>query len=234
MSCPPRTGATLVLEPALSPVSEPLAPGAQVFVGEGRRRRAGGIAAVLVLDGRLHLLTCGHLFPGAGSTITSARAAGPIAELRRNYLLEPDPLDAAVCELTREGVRLLAASTSAPTWLRGHRAPRPDLDAATAMFWPTHAAGSEPLRLTISAHRAATIVLFPGGPHDGFIEVSSGVIPGDSGSLLAADDLYLGICSGQVQERWSYFTPITDVLCRLCGDHQEVTLWHPDDDFAAL
>lgn len=216
-------------EPSCSPVSQPLAPGAQILVGEGRRRRMGGVAALLVLDGRLHLLTCGHLFFDADTAVTCRGAGGPIAVLSRSYLRTSEPLDAAVCGLTAEGVRLLAASLDAPTWLRGYCEPVPEVNARIGAFWPTHVAAVSPVEVPVSAYSAATTVLFPRGPYDGFIELGFGVIPGDSGSLLAVDDLYLGLCSGQVQGSWSYFTPIAAALNRMVGDYQEVALWHPDD-----
>jgi hypothetical protein len=216
-------------EPSFSAVSQPLAPGAQILVGEGSRRRKGGVAAILVLDGSLHLLTCGHLFSDAETEVTCPKAGGVVAVLRRSYLQGDSPIDAAVCELTAEGKTLLAASLDAPTWLRGYCEPEPGFEALTACFWPTHLSASVPVLAPISAHSAATTVLFQGGPHEGFIELGFGVIPGDSGSLLSVDDLYLGLCSGQVQGSWSYFTPIAGVLRRLCDDYQEVSLWHPDD-----
>lgn len=225
---PGRRGPVSFDEPSRSPVTRPVAPGAQLLLGEGPSLRMGGIAAVLVLDGELHLLTCGHLFADDDTDVTCRDATGPIAVLRRSYLRTAAPLDAAVCQLTPEGKSLLGASIDAPTWLRGHCEPTPELRAFTADFWPTHEPGSVPLSLTISAHAASNGVLFPAGPTDGFIEVGGGVIPGDSGSLLAVDSLYLGLCSGHVQGTWSYFTPFAAALDRVCGEHEEVAIWHPD------
>jgi hypothetical protein len=208
----------------------PLAPGAQILVPAGPLYHVGGIAALLVLDGRIHLLTCGHLFTGPATQITCAAAGGPIAVLRRNYLLGEAPLDAAVCELTEEGRWLLAASTGAPTWLQGYCEPALEVCGWPAEFWPTHRTGASPRSMPISAHAAATSVLFPAGPLDGFVEVGGAVLPGDSGSLLMVDNLYFALCSGQVQGAWSYFTPIAAALDRVCDDHQDVAIWHPDSD----
>jgi hypothetical protein len=215
-------------EAAALPITAPIAPGAPILTGTGRNRRKAGAAAVLVLDRKLHLLTCGHLFTGGSPDVFSAQSNSPIAHLGRSYLPTSDPLDAAVCPLTAEGVRLLKSSFGAATWFEGFHEPAVDDNTGTADFWPTNRAGAARLQVPISAFSATTTVLFSRGPFDGFIELGFGVIAGDSGSLLSIDDLYFGLCSGQVQRSWSYFTPIATVLERLSGDHQEVALWHPD------
>ena len=227
--CRPSPGKALSFgDPSRRSAIGPVAPGAQVRVLAGPRHRVGGVAALLVLDGRIHLLTCGHLFLGAAAEVTCADAAAPIAELRRNYMDGRAPLDVAVCELTAEGRRLLARSIASPTWLRGYCDPTPDLVRWPADFWPSHTSGAAARVLSVSAHATGTAVLFPEGPSDGFVECEGAVVPGDSGSLLSVDDLYFGICSGEVQGTWSYFTPFSAALDRVCAEHQVVSIWHPD------
>lgn len=225
---PSRTGPSAFGDASRSTVDGPVAPGAQILTRAGTARRTGGIAVVVALDGRLSLLTCGHLFVGATSDVEHAFSATPIATLRQNLLERDPPLDAAVCDLTSEGKRLLARSMGAPTWLRGYCEPSSEIVSWPADFWPSHRAGSHARVLSVSACSAATEVLFPTGPTRGFVECEGAVVPGDSGSLLSVDDLYLGLCSGQVQGTWSYFTPIAAVLDRLCEEHEEVSIWHPD------
>jgi hypothetical protein len=61
------------------------------------------------------------------------------------------------------------------------------------------------------------------------------VTPGDSGSMLAtAEDEMVGLCSGQLEQRWSLFTPLRAVLDRLAADHGKVDLWNPADADALL
>lgn len=225
---PRRAGPASFDEPSRAPVTRPVAPGAPILAGPAGAARRGGIAAVLVLDGRLHLLTCGHLFTGGVTAVTCREPSGDIAIMQRNYLDGPEPADAAVCALTDEGIRLLAASIDAPTWMRGFCEPVPALVGWEADFWPTHLQGAVPRTMSVRACAASTSVLFPSGPEDGFIEVEGGVIPGDSGSLLAVDNLYLALCSGHVQGAWSYFTPIATALDRVCAEHEDVALWHPE------
>lgn len=215
-------------EPSAPPVRVPVAPGAPILVGSGSNLRKGGIAAVLCIDGKLHLLTCGHIFYDSETVVLARQSARPIATLCRNYLSTQAPLDGAVCELLPEGLTLLAASQAAPTWLQGYLEPAPEDNNGYATFWPTHQAGVAPLDFPVNAYSASTSVLFSRGPYDDFIELEFGVIPGDSGSLLAKDHLYFGLCSGHVQSSWSYFTPIAAVLNRLAQDYKEVALWHPD------
>ncbi len=213
-----------------APVVHPLAPGAPILVGTGSDQKTGGIAAVVVLDGKLHLLTCGHLFDGPADVFTRETGA-QIATLTRSYLSTSEPIDAAVCELVGDGPALLQRSSGADTWLAGWRRPTLSDNGATVVFWPTYRERTAPFEEPVSAVDAATSVLFFRGPQEGFIELHRSVIPGDSGSLLALDGrYYYGLCSGQVQGSWSYFTPIAAALDRLCGDYQEVDLWQPSTD----
>lgn len=225
---PFRTGPSAFGDASRSSVDGPVAPGAQIFARAGSSRKIGGIAAILSLDGRLTLLTCGHLFTGSLPVIEHPMAATPIATLRRNFIEHGTPMDAAICDLTAEGKRLLARSIGAPTWLRGYCEPTSEIVTFPADFWPSHRSGTPARVLPVSACSAGTTLLFPEGPTHGFVECEGAVVPGDSGSLLSVDDLYLGICSGQVQGTWSYFTPIASALDRLCEEHEEVSIWHPD------
>lgn len=214
--------------PSYPSVREPLAPGAPILVGRGTSVRRGGICAILLLDGKLHALTCGHIYNDGETGLLTRRGAVQVATLRRNYLRDEEPLDAAVCELLPSAMNLLRQSTTAPTWFRAYLEPAVEDNAGTTTFFPTFREDAPPIDASVSAYSASTTVLFPAGPFDDFIELGLAVIPGDSGSLLAKDDLYFGLCSGEVQATWSYFTPISAVLARLSRDYQEVAIWHPD------
>ena len=101
------------------------------------------------------------------------------------------------------------------------------------MFWPTSEGFDgrrDPIETTVSSYHAGSTVLFGGDPGDGFVELPFGVTPGDSGSMLATEDHEMvGLCSGQLEQRWSLFTPLQTVLDRLTADHGKVDLWNPAD-----
>lgn len=220
------------LDPRRDRVTAPLAPGAPIAVGPARRRA--GIAAVVVMGGRPHLITCGHVFEGrsglAGArgdaSVFAAEGGGPaIATLTRSFLDDAPRLDAAVCELTADGIALLKASKGARTWFTSCRDPAAGDEDELAVFWPTHDGAGAPFAIKPSSHDASTQVLFPGGPHAGFIKLPFTAKEGDSGSVLAMGGAYYALCSGQAGT--SYFTPIASILRRLKKENGDVELWHP-------
>jgi len=219
-------------DPRRDRVTAPLAPGAPITVGDARRRA--GIAAVVVMGGRPHLITCGHVFeggsgPGAArgdASVFTTEIGGPaIATLTRSYLDDAPRLDAAVCELLPDGVVLLEASKHAQTWFTDCRAPAEGDTDELAVFWPTHDDAGAPFAMKPTSLDASTQVLFPGGPHAGFIKLPFTAQEGDSGSVLAMGGAYYALCSGQVGT--TYFTPIASILRRLKREHGDVELWHP-------
>lgn len=222
-------------------VTAPLAPGVPIFVGAARRRA--GVAAVVVMGGRPHLITCAHVFDGGGrafsgrqdtgvgsgrpdASVYAAESGGPvIATLTRSYLGDAPRLDAAVCELTPEGILLLEASKGAKTWFTSYRTPAAGDADEQAIFWPTHQAAGAPFAMKPSSWDASTQVLFPEGPHTGFIKLPFTAKEGDSGSVLAMGGAYYALCSGQVGT--TFFTPIASVLNRLQKENGKVELWQP-------
>lgn len=209
-------------------VTEPLAPGARIFVPIRGGMHVGGAAAVVSLDGQLHLLTCAHLFDGYdGTEVVDGGQRDVIATLSRGYLEDESPLDAAVCALTQAGLDRLNESTGAATWLSSCHEPEPGDNGAEVIFFPTSAGNGGPYEADVNAYRASTAILLQTGRLDGLIELEGAVVEGDSGSMLAIDDQYYGICSGQVEGRWSFFTPIAAALVRLTRDYREVRLWQP-------
>lgn len=231
-------------------VTAPLAPGVPIFVGAARRRA--GVAAVVVMGGRPHLITCAHVFDGgagawsgrsdtgfelgrpdtsvgsgrADASVYAAEIGGPvIATLTRSYLSDAPRLDAAVCELTAEGVLLLEASKGAKTWFPSYRTPAAGDADELAIFWPTHQSAGDPFAMKPSSWDASTQVLFPEGPHTGFIKLPFTAKEGDSGSVLSMGGAYYALCSGQVGT--TFFTPIASVLKRLQKENGKVELWQP-------
>lgn len=213
-------------EPLDAGVTQPLAPGARIFVRSRSVKCLGGIAAVVELDGRIHLLTCAHIFESASEVFVEP-LRDSVATLSRAYLDDDDPLDAAVCELSATGVDLLDQSVDAPTWFSGCHPPDAGDNDGVGVFWPTSVDNHGPYQVEILSFFASTSVLFRRGRQDGLIEVSGGVVWGDSGSVLSLNGEYYGLCSGEVQGRWSFFTPIASVLDRLRSEYREVRLWHP-------
>jgi hypothetical protein len=256
------------IDPRGDRVTVPLAPGVPIFVGAARRRA--GVAAVVVMDGRPHLITCGHVFDGGAgawprrpdadvgsgrpdadvgsgrpdadvgsgrpdadvgsgrpdASVYAAEIGGPvIATLTRSYLEEAPRLDAAVCELTPEGILLLEASKGAKTWFPTFRTPAEGDADELAIFWPTHETAGAPFAMKPSSWDASTQVLFPGGPHTGFIKLPFTAKEGDSGSVLSMGGAYYALCSGQVGT--TFFTPIAAVLSRLKKEYGKVELWQP-------
>jgi hypothetical protein len=214
-------------------LAQRLAPGAPILVGDGEGTSSAGVAAVVTIGGAPYLVTCGHVFTSDGPNVFSYGDPDPIAVLSVTYLETTPPIDAAICELTEHGRDLLLASGEAATWSRRCRAPSPALNGAPVVFWPTSEGldgRREPVETTVSSYRAGSHVLFGGDPSDGFIELTSCVVPGDSGSALTtADDELVGLCSGQIEQRWSMFTPLATVLDRLAADYGKVELWNPAD-----
>lgn len=220
------------IDPRGDRVTAPLAPGVPIFVGAARRRA--GVAAVVVMSGRPHLITCGHVFNGGAgawpgrpdASVYAAEIGGPaIATLTRSYLGEAPRLDAAVCELTPEGILLLETSKGAKTWFTTYRTPAAGDADELAIFWPTHQAAGAPFAMKPSSWDASTQVLFPEGPHAGFIKLPFTAKEGDSGSLLSIGGAYYALCSGQVGT--TFFTPIASVMSRLKKENGKVELWQP-------
>lgn len=207
-----------------SAVADPIAPGAPIFVPSGSGWSVGGVAAVLTLSGQPHLLTCAHIFNGP-SDVFIGQEREPIATVTRAYLDDPAPLDAAVCEITAAGLELLERPLSAETWYTSVHAPEPEDNGAVAVFYPTSVGNEGPYEIDISSYWASTSVLFRGGPQGGLIEIPRGVIGGDSGSVLALNGEYYGLCSGNVEGQWSFFTPIAAAIERLRSEYDEVALW---------
>jgi len=195
------------------------------------------------MGGRPHLITCGHVFDSGGgawperrdadsgsgrpdASVYVAEVGGPvIATLTRSYLNEAPRLDAAVCELTPEGILLLEASKGAKTWFATFRTPAAGDADELAVFWPTHEAAGAPFAMKPSSWDASTQVLFPGGPHTGFIKLPFTAKEGDSGSVLSIGGAYYALCSGQVGT--TFFTPIASVMSRLKKENGKVELWQP-------
>lgn len=211
-------------------VTEPLAPGAPILVGDGAGTLSAGIAAVVTISDAPYLVTCGHVFTDGGPNVFALGDPEPMAVLSVTYLENAKPIDAAICAITDHGRDLLFASRDAGTWFQRCVAPSPALNGKQVAFWPTNGGGRDPVETMVSSFRASSNVLFGGAPRDGFVEVPFGVSPGDSGSMLGTiDDEMVGLCSGQLEQRWSLFTPLSVVIDRLTADYGKVTLWNPED-----
>jgi hypothetical protein len=226
-------------------VAARVAPGAPILVGDDVGTSRAGIAAVVDIGGKPHLVTCGHVFNDAGRNVFARAEDGswsdsePIAVLLSSYLDRSfldgaRPIDAAVCALTEHGIAVLSGSLEARTWFQSCRAPSRALDRQSVVFWPTNDDFGEPIDMLVTSHCASSEVLFGGFPADGFIELTHEVIPGDSGSMLAVQhgDTHemIGLCSGQLAQSVSLFTPLATVLDRLRADHGEVELWNPANE----
>jgi hypothetical protein len=204
--------------------SLPLAPGAAIEVSSGDRSRC-GIAAVLDLDGDPHLLTCGHSFKSSSGRVFEPSSAAPIATLTRSLFDDAEPLDAAVCKLTDHGKDLLDHSAGAGSWFDRIHTPSAADNGDQVAFWPTNEDDPDPIDLSVTSFSARIDHLFGSGrPQDGFIQIQFPAIEGDSGSVLALDDAYYGLCSGTAGSS-SYFTPIAAIVAALRNDFGSIQLW---------
>ena len=193
----------------------------------GGRSRC-GIGAVLDLDGEPFLLTCGHTFEARAGKVFVPRGGAPIARLTRNLLDEPEPLDAAICELLPRGRELLDESADADTWFEEIHTPDSSDNGTDVAFWPTSEAEPDPIDVRVESFSACFDPLFgPGGPNCRFIETRFPASEGDSGSVLARGERYYGICSGTAGSS-AYFTAISDVVEALHDDFGRIRPWLPD------
>lgn len=204
-----------------------LAPGSPIVVSSGGRSRC-GVGAILELDGDPFLLTCGHTFDAQGGRVFVPGGHQPIAELTRNLLDDPRPLDAAICELTGRGRELLGDSDDTGTWFDSVHTPEAGDNERDVAFWPTSEDSPDPLDVRVESFSACFDPLFgPGGPSCDFIQVRLPASDGDSGSVLAFGDRYYGLCSGTAGAS-SYFTAISDVITALGSDFGRIRPWQPD------
>lgn len=204
-----------------------LAPGAPIEVSSGGRSRC-GIAAVLDLDGDPFLLTCGHSFQGSSGKVFMPGGSDPVARLTLNLLDTRTPLDAAVCELTPRGLELLDDSKDADTFFDDVHTPDAADNEASVTFWPSSETDPDPIDLDVRSFSTCFDPLFgAGGPRCNFIEARMRASEGDSGSVLAFDDAYYGLCSGTAGTS-TYFTAISDVIETLESDFGRIGPWRPD------
>ncbi len=208
-----------------------LAPGARVRAGRGDNQEFVGIAAVLVVDGKIKVLTCGHAsaFNLDNDVLAGDEPDGDaIAVLERNFLEDSLPIDAALCGLTDAGQELLQASAAAPTWRFGVvKSPSADDNEQEAVFWQTHDGEDEAQTAAVASFDGEDHVLFgPRGPHGPFVETGHSVVPGDSGSLLSLGSSLYGLCSGFVGHT-AFFTPIATVIARIKKEARVCTVYRP-------
>ena len=205
-----------------SPVDQPLAPGAPIVVAAGHPQRA-GIALVVSIGGDPYLVTCGHAFDNQSQGTVRALSGKPIAQLTQNFMLDGDPLDAALCALNDAGRQLLADSSDAPSWCNAVATPDPNDNAQPATVWPTNDGNGGPFVDDVGSFSACEPALF-GHPECGFIRMPQCTWPGDSGCILTRNRRYYGLCSG-VLGNASFFTPISSVMQRIRDTQGEVSLW---------
>jgi hypothetical protein len=205
-----------------------ISPGASIVIGDGSNREWAGIAAVLIIEGAPHIVTCGHAFMSSREEVFAEPEDGePIAELSRSYFDDRRRLDAAICKLNEVGVELLEESCDAMTWFTRFRRPRVSDNGRMAVFWATNPESTGPYEAPISSYRTSDTILFCDGEvHDGFIEMPFIASGGDSGSLLSVNGLYYGVCAGHVGDA-TLFTPFARVLDRVRETNPEATLWTP-------
>lgn len=211
-----------------SPTGGAVTPGASIMVDHGIHREWAGIAAVLMLEGAPHIITCGHAFIASRENVFADPEDGePIAELSRSYFYDFPRLDAALCKLNGHGVALLEESEDAETWYSRFRRPRAADNGRTAVFWATNPDSAGSFEAPISSYRTSDNVIFGDGDvHDGFIEMPFIASGGDSGSLLSLNGLYYGICAGHVGDA-TLFTPFARVMDRVRQTNPEARLWTP-------
>jgi len=209
-----------------------MAPGARVRVGRGQFQEFVGIAAVFEYpDKSKKVLTCGHAraFDFSGEIVPGDDPNGDaIANLDRNFLQDPNPLDAALCTLTDAGLALLKDSANAPTWrFKSIKTPSVTDNSQQSVFWQTHDGDDSALTAPVLSFSGQNAALFgPTGPQTGFVETSHGVIPGDSGSLLSLGASLYGLCSGFIGFT-AFFTPIASVVARLKSQGTICTIYQP-------
>jgi hypothetical protein len=209
-----------------------IAPGASIVVDHGNNQREwAGIAAILMIEGGPHILTCGHAFTFGGSRekiLVDPEEDAPIAELTTSYFHGRPRLDAAICKLNEHGVGLLEEhSKDAISWSTRFRRPRMTDNGKTAVFWATNPGSAGSYEAPISSYTTSDSILFGDGEiHDGFIEMPFIASGGDSGSLLSVNGSYYGICAGHVGDS-TLFTPFARVMDRVRETHPEATLWTP-------
>jgi hypothetical protein len=209
-------------------VTQPLAPGAQIFVGSGRDAEQCGVGAVVTSGGVAYLVTCGHVFASGETDVRVELDGAVVATLTRSYFDEGDPLDAALCQLTDAGHDLLDESGTADTWFQNVHAPAASDNGKLATFWPTDSAPAQATPIQVKSFSACNPVPALGGARCGYILMPFGALGGDSGSVLAIGDAHYGICSFQVAGSQTFFTPTTSILKRFAVDFGGVTLWNPN------
>jgi hypothetical protein len=205
-----------------------ITPGASIVIDHGVNREWAGIAAVVMLEGGPHIVTCGHAFMSSREQVfADLEDEEPIAELSRSYFNDRRRLDAAICKLNEHGVELLSESSDAMTWFTRFRRPRVSDNGRMAVFWATNPESTGAYEAPISSYQTSDNILFcDGDVHDGFIEMPFIASGGDSGSLLSLNGLYYGICAGHVGDA-TLFTPFARVLDRVRETNPEATLWTP-------
>jgi hypothetical protein len=155
------------------------------------------------------------------------RGREPIARLTQNLLDAAEPLDAAICEILPRGRELLGESADADTWFDDIHTPDSSDNGADVAFWPTSEQKPDPIDLRVESFSSCFDPLFgPGGPNCSLIEARLPASEGDSGSVLALDASYYGICSGTAGAS-SYFTAIAHVVLALQGDFERIRPWQP-------
>lgn len=195
-----------------------LAPGVPIGCDNERV----GLAAVLALDRKPHLITCGHAIGSADSTLTTGDGATEIGRLHRNLFSSGDNLDAAVFTPTSDGLALLQAGASAPTWCASIHEPVAGDNGKAATFWPTWADSQSPFVEDVMAFSSS----IPGGVGVGYVMLPCCTARGDSGSLLQIDNSYYGLASRR-DGNYSFFTPISRIKRKLEDSGAKVTPWRP-------
>jgi hypothetical protein len=208
----------------------------------------GGISCILRIDQKLILVTAGHLFPkdaakGAVISVFDGSRYEPVATLMRNFLEDTEPLDAAVCALTDEGLRYLRQSTGAVTFrCAGVALPEKWTPSSSwqPIFFPTQPDGARPLTVRLESASSGVLAQESCAFDDdvewrvtlrGLIRTNGLTDSADSGSVLIVKSGeqfgLLGLCSGGVPGRFSLFTPIATVIRRLKAacPQKEINLW---------
>lgn len=214
--------------PFSSPTGGAVMPGASIVVDHGDHREWAGIAAVLMLEGAPHIVTCGHAFIASREKVfADPEDEEPIGELSRSYFYDRPRLDAALCRLNDHGIARLEESDEAETWFPKFRRPGAADNGQIAVFWATNPEGAGPYEAPISSFRTSDSILFgDDNIHDGFIEMPFIALGGDSGSVLSLNNRYYGICAGHVGDA-TLFTPFARVCDRVRQHNPEARLWIP-------
>lgn len=202
-------------EPSTTSGPEPLAPGAgNDFLAPGAPVRGDGqrvgIGAVVSIDSRPCIITCGHAFSSSGSTLTTRDGATEIATLRTNLFTTAAPLDAAVFDATDDGVELLEGAPDASSWSASFHEPAPADNGSEATFWPTSSDGAVPFVSDVQAFSSC----MPASIGCGYVMLDGCTSDGDSGSTLQLAGAYYGLASRR-NGNFSFFTPLSEVRRRV-------------------